>query len=65
LAARRPGVLRIPDGHTSCAHQAGEPYLQSDEHGQYVLCLKCETSVRWQDEDPAVDVDLDDDTALA
>ena len=47
-------------------HQAGEPYMQHDEQGTFMICLKCETKVRWKDDDPPPsDFDLGDDTALA
>jgi len=46
-------------------HQAGDPYIRTDEQGSYMECLKCETKVRWKDDDePALDFDIGDDTAL-
>ena len=40
-------------------HQAGEPYLQSDEDGSFMVCLKCGARVSWQDDDDRIgDPDL-------
>ena len=40
-------VLRRIDG----LHQAGEPFMQADEQGQFMICLTCQTRVPWVDED--------------
>ncbi len=55
-------LLRQVDG----LHQPGEPYMQADDDGSFMVCLKCETRVRWQDDEPAAaNFDLGDDTAIA
>ena len=36
-------------------HQPGEPYMQSDADGSFMLCLKCGAKVRWHDDDPAAE----------
>jgi len=46
-------------------HQPGEPYMQSDDDGLFMVCWKCETMVRWHDDAPPVGLDLGDDAALA
>ena len=47
-------------------HQEGEPYLRCDEQGTFMLCLKCEARVAWQDESgPDDDLGLGGDPALA
>ena len=44
---RCSAVLR----HVRGLHQAGEPYLHSDEQGSFMFCLGCAARVPWQDED--------------
>ena len=39
-------------------HQEGEPYLRHNEQGTFMVCLKCEAHVPWQDASGADD-DLD------
>ena len=46
-------------------HQAGEPYLLSDQDGSFMVCMRCGMQVRWQDEEPPANYDLGDGTAIA
>jgi len=39
--------------------------MQLDNDGCFIVCLKCETTVRWEDERPAPGFDLGDGTAIA
>lgn len=48
-------VLRRIDG----LHQAGEPYLQNDARGSFMVCLKCHARVDWQQGDDTPDLDFD------
>ena len=54
-------VLRRIDG----LHQQGEPYMQLDERGSFMLCLKCGARVPWEDQDPTPGLDFGDDMAPA
>ena len=54
-------VLRRVDG----LHQQGEPYMQLDERGSFMLCLKCGARVAWEDQDAAPGLDFGDDMAPA
>ena len=51
--------------HIRGLHQAGEPYLLSDQEGPFMVCMRCGMQVRWQDEEPPAVYDLGDGTAIA
>ena len=54
-------ALRRVDG----LHQQGEPYMQLDERGSFMLCLKCGARVPWEDHEAAPGLDFGDDMAPA
>lgn len=35
--------------HVAGLHQEGEPYMQSEETGTFMICLKCGARVAWQE----------------
>jgi hypothetical protein len=46
-------------------HQAGEPYMQSDEHGSFMTCLMCGTRVAWRDDEDDSGLDFGSDPVMA
>ena len=44
---RCSAVLR----HVPGLQQVGEPFMQSDEQGSFMICLGCAARVPWQDDD--------------